>query len=119
LGEVTLVPDVSSDPDYDPALTAIHRTEHDDVKSMLCVPVFDVNGSVIAVIQAINKVEQGSAKSSKMRRRFTMSKGFTVSDAKVLRSLASHISVALQNMHREQDTTLKEIVKILKDHAAP
>lgn len=31
------------------------------VEDMLCMPVFDVRGYTIGVIQAINKVERGSA----------------------------------------------------------
>lgn len=42
---------------------------------MLCVPVFDVDGQTIAVIQAINKVEHGMANSGGLHRRSTISKG--------------------------------------------
>lgn len=42
--------------------------------------------------------------------------GFTPTDVKVIQSVASHVSVTLQNMHGEKEASLKEIVKILKEH---
>lgn len=46
------------------------------MKNMLCVPVFDVDGKVIAVIQAINKIERGSVKRDEsLERRVTLSRG--------------------------------------------
>ncbi len=66
---------VNSDPDHDPTITSIHKIEDGNIRNMLCVPVFDVNGSVIAVIQAVNKVEEGAAKANKSLRRTTISKG--------------------------------------------
>jgi hypothetical protein len=68
---------VLNDPDYDISLSSFHKTKDDIVKNMLCVPVFDLNGSTIAVIQAINKVEQGVAKKNRGLRRSTISKGVT------------------------------------------
>lgn len=113
LGEVVIVSDVINDPDYDPSLASFHKTKDDIVKNMLCVPVFDVEGKIIAVIQAINKVEQNATEEVKSH-----TKGFTSADAKVLQSLASHISVSLQNIHLEEDASLKQIIKILKEHEA-
>lgn len=67
---------VESDPDYDPSLYSFHKTEDNEVKNMLCVPVFDVDGKTIAVIQAINKVEYGAVKTSEgLSRRATLSAG--------------------------------------------
>jgi hypothetical protein len=40
---------------------------------MLAVPVFDVHGNVIAVIQALNKVDAGGAK--KIRKRASINEG--------------------------------------------
>ena len=51
-------------------------TKDDIVKNMICVPVFDVEGRVIAVIQAINKLERGvPGRISNLMRRSTLSFG--------------------------------------------
>ena len=65
-----------NDKDYDPSLGSFHKTKDDIVKTMVCVPVLDFNGNTIAVIQAINKVEEGVVKKRKgFRRRQSISKG--------------------------------------------
>jgi hypothetical protein len=67
---------VLNDPDYDPSLFSFHKTKDDIVKNMICVPVFDVEGRVIAVIQAINKLERGvPGRISNLMRRSTLSFG--------------------------------------------
>jgi hypothetical protein len=44
----------------------------DDIKDMVCVPVHDARGNIVAVIQAINKVGTGTVPSGQfMRRRAT------------------------------------------------
>lgn len=40
-----------------------------DIQSMVCVPVHDARGNVVAVIQAINKVGTGTVPSGKFLRR--------------------------------------------------
>ena len=48
---------VRSDPDFDPNSNLNKQIPGDKIRSMLAVPVFDVHGNVIAVIQALNKVD--------------------------------------------------------------
>jgi hypothetical protein len=55
LSSAKLEPDWAADidePDYVP---------NNDIRHMACMPVFDPQGRVIAIIQAINKVDTGSA----------------------------------------------------------
>ena len=64
---------MKSDPDFCPNSNLNKQIPAENIRNMLAVPVFDVHGNVIAVIQAINKVDTGSAKQS--RRRRTMNEG--------------------------------------------
>jgi tRNA-specific adenosine deaminase 1 len=59
-GEVLNVPNVHQDPAYEPTLSVVQHL-HSEVKAMLLVPVYDVHGNVIAVLQATNKVRKGTA----------------------------------------------------------
>ena len=84
------------------------------IKNMICVPVFNSQGRVIAVIQAINKVRQGIAPDTDPRGERG---GFTSGDVQVLTVLASHVSVALQVMFEEDaEMTLQDTIKTLREH---
>jgi hypothetical protein len=126
-GQVLNVPDVHQDPAYEPKLSVVQHL-HSEVKAMLLVPVYDVHGNVIAVLQATNKVRKGTAevKLGFLQRLKSNISGddrtrnqadvFSAEDERVLRSLATHISVSLQNMNSNGDASLKEVVQILKEH---
>ena len=128
---------MSADPGFHPESNLNKQIPADKIRSMLAVPVFDVHGNVIAVIQALNKADAGSAKifrkgaSSKGKLFFSFSKyfdvpvtnslprqnvfkGFTESDVNVLQTLAPHVSVTLQNMHSNGETSLRDTIQILK-----
>lgn len=126
-GEVLNVPNVHQDPAYEPKLSVVQHL-HSEVKAMLLVPVYDVHGNVIAVLQATNKVRKGTAevKLGFLQRLKSNISGedqirnqtdvFSAEDERVLRSLATHISVSLQNLKSNGDASLKEVVQILKEH---
>jgi len=79
------VSDPYSDPDFNPALDKVLKTK---TRSVLCTPVLDRDGKVLGVIQVINKRgDEGKI-------------GFTEEDARVLSALASHVSVALDEVNR-------------------
>jgi GAF domain. len=78
------------------------------VKHLIFVPVLDVHGNTIAVIQAANKTSADGSLSDH---------GFTRKDEHLLQALATHISVTVQNLRSEADTGLKEVITILKGHA--
>lgn len=78
------------------------------MKHLIFVPVLDVHGNTIAVIQAANKMRLDGSPSDH---------GFTRKDEHLLQALATHISVTVQNLRSEADTGLKEIITILKGHA--
>jgi len=97
---------VEGHPAYDPEVSVIqhlHKTLGKKINHMICVPVLDVYGNTIAVIQATNKKEGLSTE------------GFSQSDEQILQALAMHISVSLQNMHSETETSVKEVIQILKN----
>ena len=93
-------------PDYDPEVSVIqhlHRALGTKINHMICVPVLDVYGNTIAVIQATNKKKGISADR------------FSQNDEQVLQALATHISVSLQNMPSDTETSVKEVIQILKN----
>uniref|UniRef100_A0A6V2M1H0 GAF domain-containing protein n=1 Tax=Ditylum brightwellii TaxID=49249 RepID=A0A6V2M1H0_9STRA len=65
-GDVVNIYDARTEPDFVPEENILHNeddnaksvTNH-GIKSTICIPVFDVHGNVIAVIQALNKVCEG------------------------------------------------------------
>lgn len=75
---------------------------------------------MIAVIQALNKVERGIAANKDDDTLVDPSKGgFTSADVQVLKALATHISVNLQNMREEENELgLRDTMRMLKDHGA-
>ena len=83
---------------------------------MACVPVFDSQGRVIAVIQAINKIRKGDLRETDAPTR-SSGGGFTTSDMQVLKVLASHVSMALQAMLEEEtELSLRDTIRTLKEH---
>lgn len=100
-GESWNITDVRNEPDF----SADMRTGFPDFRNMLCVPVTDGKGRTIAVLQAVNK-------------RNDTERGFTTSDMQILKALASHISISLQRINRDEDTehSLKDTIQMLKDY---
>lgn len=126
-GQVLNVRNAREDPAYDPNISVVQHL-HSEVKAMLLVPVYDVHGNVIAVLQATNKVRKGTAEAKLgfLQRLKTNIAGedrtknqgevFSDEDVRVLRSLAAHISVSLQGLNSSGEASLKEVVTILKEH---
>lgn len=122
-GEVWNIRDVMSEPDHSSDILSFTVGDPSKAKTMLCVPVFDAGGRVIAVLQAVNKVRPGlrgdestdtpSSSKSALRRRY-----FSNSDVQVLKALASHISVSLQRNYDEveDDLRLKDTIRMLKEY---
>ncbi len=114
-GDIVNVVNVRSHPDYDPEISIIqhlHKDKDKEVKQMICVPVRDMHGNTIAVIQATNKKIHSENDKDCSR------EGFTGNDEQVLQALATHISVSLQNVNSQDEASLKEIIQILKEHGA-
>jgi len=112
-----------TEPDFVPEENILHNeddnaksvTNH-GIKSTICIPVFDVHGNVIAVIQALNKVCEGYIAKHQQQRVGSKRRGFTPDDVQVLQALASHVSVSLQDQDEEDvQTNLKSTIKILKE----
>jgi putative methionine-R-sulfoxide reductase with GAF domain len=111
-GESALIYDCRSEPDW------TGRFDDDAgfvTKHMCCVPVTNTEGKVVAVVQAINKLEGGTARiqrqQSKIQRQQSILKnrvahgkgGFNHNDLRVLQSLCSHIAVALERLDSAED----------------
>eukprot|EP00548_Thalassiothrix_antarctica_P004288 CAMPEP_0194151418 /NCGR_PEP_ID=MMETSP0152-20130528/48027_1 /TAXON_ID=1049557 /ORGANISM="Thalassiothrix antarctica, Strain L6-D1" /LENGTH=458 /DNA_ID=CAMNT_0038855211 /DNA_START=64 /DNA_END=1440 /DNA_ORIENTATION=- len=98
-----------------------------ELRTMLCAPIMDTQGRVIAVLQAINKVQRGNLPrhAAILNRRDSYvhdAPVFTNTDVSVLQILASHIAVSLQTMYDlEEDGTitagwsLKHTIAVLKE----
>jgi GAF domain-containing protein len=84
-----------------------------EIRSMICVPVFDSRGRVIAVLQAINKANRGLTRRDS---HFNATPSFSKTDESILKVLASHIAVSLQNMYEpDVELSLNETINILKE----
>jgi hypothetical protein len=84
-----------------------------EIRSMVCVPVFDSRGRVIAVLQAINKVNRGLTRRDS---HLNVNPSFSKTDESILKVLASHIAVSLQNMYEpDVEISLNETINILKE----
>lgn len=111
-GEAVNVADCQNHPDFlgaiwDPVLPS------KEIRNMVLVPVIDSHGRVIAVIQAINKKSKGIARRDTNH---SVAGGFTPTDVRVLKVLATHIAVSLQNLYQEDaELSLKQTIQILKD----
>jgi hypothetical protein len=123
-GEAWNIYDVRTEPDFTPE-TGGHDSNEEltkefQIRNMLCVPVLDANGRAIAVIQAINKVGQGTAESKQRIKPSTRPQGgFTPNDVQILKALASHITVSLQRMNSgeaDEDMRLRDAITTLKEH---
>lgn len=115
-GEAVNVYDARTEPDFD---IHIHQQiPSEKIKNILCVPVFDAHGDVIAVIQAVNKIAVGSATGTQGKGSLSRKgQGFTSNDMQVLQALAAHVSVSLQSMHEEDAViSLSDTIKVLKEH---
>ena len=77
------------------------------------MPVFDSRGRVIAILQAINKVKKGLTRRDSVH---STDAGFTKTDESILKVLATHIAVSLQNMYEpDVELSLNETINILKE----
>mmetsp|Transcript_24230 Transcript_24230/g.55164 ORF Transcript_24230/g.55164 Transcript_24230/m.55164 type:complete len:109 (+) Transcript_24230:1324-1650(+) len=87
-----------------------------DTRNMICCPVFDSKGNVIAVINATNKQDQGSATFSESDS--SKPREFLTNDIQALQALGTHVSVALQNLEDMDDDnmSLAETIKMLKEN---
>ena len=101
---------VEGHPDYDPEVSVVqhlHKALGSKINHMVCVPVLDVYGNTIAVIQATNK------------KKGTADDGFSQDDEQVLQVLATHISVSMQNIYSNTETSVKEVIQLLKISNTP
>eukprot|EP00591_Stephanopyxis_turris_P018762 CAMPEP_0195542534 /NCGR_PEP_ID=MMETSP0794_2-20130614/51653_1 /TAXON_ID=515487 /ORGANISM="Stephanopyxis turris, Strain CCMP 815" /LENGTH=307 /DNA_ID=CAMNT_0040676667 /DNA_START=29 /DNA_END=952 /DNA_ORIENTATION=- len=93
-GDSEIINDLQSEPGHET------RALGKEAKNMICVPVFNASGEVIAVIQATNK-----------------DGGFGPADMHILQALASHISVYLSSVdEKNEELSLKDTIRLLKDH---
>lgn len=86
-------------------------------KSMVCVPVLDGEGKTIAVIQGVGKLGKGTAYDAPAGSPST--KGFSRDDVQVLKALASHLSISLQQLHQseeeEESMRLQNAIRIIRE----
>lgn len=76
-------------------------------KSILTMPMFGANGEVIGVVEVVNKRGADG----------TVATGyFTLEDEQILRSICSHIGLAVANINNDQKQELLEALKIVKTH---
>lgn len=70
----------------------------------MCVPVFNAEHRVVAVIEAANKLD---------------GECFSEKDVRILQALATHITVSLQNMADEDnEARLKDTIAMIKRNRA-
>jgi tRNA-specific adenosine deaminase 1 len=120
-GESWNIANVHDEPDFVPD---VGRDDAVSVRSMICVPVVDSHGRPIAVIQAVNKVGRGREDAGSDDGRSVPTsqepRTFTDSDVQILKALASHISVSLQQMYEQEgeevEHRLKSTIGLLKDY---
>jgi len=88
-GETVIIPDAYADPRFNPEVDK--RTGY-RTRSILCLPISNKTGKVIAALQLLNKKE-GT---------------FTEEDADFLRTLSAHMALALENAQLHQALLEKE-----------
>ncbi len=88
-GEVVLIPNAYSDPRFNPEVD--RRTGY-ATRTILCVPIRNKAGKIIAALQLLNK----------------QSGAFTEEDADFLLTLSGHIALALENAQLHQQLLDKE-----------
>lgn len=148
-GEAWNIVDVRREPDFLPDLYEYDGSIPENLKHMIVVPVLDGRGQAIGVIRALNKQPQRSrgvttnAKQTSLEAAVLAAKegndpeaaaavmqvgggamvvapgGFTDADVQILKSLASHISVSLQSVFRDEEheeMRLRDTIRILKEH---
>jgi GAF domain-containing protein len=142
-GEAWNVPNVQKEPDFLPDLYEYDGSLPSHLKNVVVVPVLDGQGQTIAVIRALNKIPEGGTAGSRnahkptsepgtmahakgvlvraaTRRMIkTTPEGFTDADVQILKSLASHVSVSLQRLFRDEENEemrLRDTIRILKEH---
>jgi tRNA-specific adenosine deaminase 1 len=118
-GEAWKIDHVREEPDWD-----IETAK--DAETMICVPVLDGNGKTIAVLQAINKVGKGQAGDEEQQQPWMVDernrpRPFSQQDVQILKSLASHIGVSLQQLYdtageEENELRLKDTIQVLKQY---
>lgn len=113
-GESWNIENAMSEPDF---IKEEIEAVGEGAKSMVCVPVLDGEGKTIAVIQGLQKIGKGTAYDIPVGSPST--KGFTVADVQVLKALASHISLSLQQLHQseeeEESRRLQNAIRIMKE----
>ena len=121
-GEAWRIDDVKSEPDYDVKITP-------NAQNAVCVPVLDGQGRTLGVLQAINKVGPGREdleEDEEDEPPTWMTKGpykrrrFTEQDVQILKALASHIGVSLQQLYEndgeEEEMRLRDTIRIMKEY---
>lgn len=114
-GKIENIKDARDEPEEEVAYEEWQKAFPDvEIRSMICVPVFDSRGRVIAILQAMNKVKRGLT-----RRDSNCSVQpdcFSKTDESILKVLASHIAVSLQNMYEpDVELSLRDTMNILKE----
>jgi len=109
-----LIHDTQKDSRFDPKSDNANNS-YKSIKTMLCVPVCDNEGRVIAVIQAVNKCERPSeADTNKSKRRNRRKLEFTWYDEFLLQNLANHVSVSLQELDNPHDDRLGKAIELMQ-----
>jgi len=105
-GEPAVIYDVREEPDFNPNYdSGTFKT-----KSMCCVPVKDVEGRVVGVVQAINKVPPPKPGKSRPRAK----KGFTMDDLGILQQISNHAAVFMQGMDEGmEELRFRDTLKLL------
>ncbi|GMI35151.1 hypothetical protein TrCOL_g4742 [Triparma columacea] len=111
-GEAAVIYSVKDEPDFNPSYdSASFKT-----KSMCCVPIKDVEGRVVGVVQAINKLPNrrstnGGGGGGGVR----VKKGFTTGDLGILQQLGNHAAVFMQGMDEGmEELRFRDTIKLLK-----
>ena len=117
-GEAWVISDLTREPDFLPALQEQYGGDiPDHLKHMVVVPVLDGQGRTLAVIRALNKVSPPKSTTTTSLTK----NGFTDADVRILKNLASHISVNLQGFFRDQgkeEMRLRDTIRLLKQHGS-
>ena len=91
--------------------------DREHFRDCVIVPILNGRGKVIAVLEALNKNLQPHDGDNASQSTDEMSAGFTEQDVEILMSLASHVSVSLQNIYHKgtEDFGLRDTIRILKE----
>lgn len=123
-GEAWKIDHVREEPDWDADIAK-------DAETMICVPVLDGNGKSIAVLQAINKIGKGQTGDEQQQQPWMVDdsnnnnnnkpRAFLQQDVQILKALASHIGVSLQQLYetageQENELRLRDTIRVLKKY---